>query len=500
MLRLTAALLAVSTLTGCVTERIVYRDRYPDTATYERSYAGDGSYRESRPVGSGTYYSPSYSGSGDYYYGSASYATGYGYESPSWYWDYPAYYSVFWPMYRSWYDPYWYPNYYYGVTYYPRSYFSLSINSGWGWPRYSNWYYSPYRHSWVDNYYDWSPWHGHSSHYPNRYQTPRYGSARNEAERLSRQSDWNANSYGGHGASGYGYGRYDRNRDDTRDTAFGRYGTTRSGVRGADYGSQPAPRQLPNERGVGVQQSQGDRYYGRSGDVRRNAGYGSADGGNRQDPGVRGFGVPVDSRAQPQREASYGAQAPRSLPATRGFGVPTESQPRYSAPGESVSGARGYDRTSPSAAREATRYNSVPRGSYDTGVTLPRRSQPVGGYQRSYSPAAAPTTREVSRPSLPSRSYEAPQPEYRSAPREAYAPQPSRSYSPPSRGYDAGNSAPAPRFESRSEPSYQPRSEPRFESRPEPRFESRPEPRSESRSDSDDGGGVRRVGSSRDEN
>ena len=53
MLRLTAALLAVSTLTGCVTERIVYRDRYPDTATYERSYAGDGSYRESRPVGSG---------------------------------------------------------------------------------------------------------------------------------------------------------------------------------------------------------------------------------------------------------------------------------------------------------------------------------------------------------------------------------------------------------------------------------------------------------------
>lgn len=494
MLRWTAALAAALTLTGCVTERVVYRDRPYDGTYQDRGYAAGDRY-EDRYAGDGSYYSPSYAGRGDYYYGS-SYSYGYDYQ-PSWYWDYPAYYSVFWPMYRSWYDPYWYPNYYYGVTYYPRNYFSLSIGSGWGWPRHSNWYYSPYRYSWVDNYYDWSPWHGYYSRQRDRYQAPRYGSARNEAERLSRISDWNANGHGGYGANGYGGGRYDRNRGEQRDTAFGRYGTTRSGVRGADYGSQPAPRQLPSERGFGVQ-TQNDRYYGRSGDVRRNAAYGDQGSQPRQLPAERGFGVPVDSRAPTPREASYGGQAPRALPPARGFGVPTqETQPRSAAPGYSAPHTRGYDRVAPEAAREAARYGAPSQRGYDTGVTVPRRGEAVGGYQRGYAPRSieAPVARDYPRQTLPSRGYEAPRQEVRSAPREAYAPAP-RGYAPapalemhrqapPARGYDTGGAAPAPRFE--------PRSEPRYESRPEPRYESRTESRSS------DEGGVRRVGSKRDE-
>jgi hypothetical protein len=473
MLRWIAALAAVLTLTGCVTERVVYRDRYHDDY-----YAGSSAYAD-RYAGDGSYYSPSYSGRGDYYYGSTSYSYGYD-NQPSWYWDYPAYYSVFWPMYRSWYDPYWYPNYYYGVTYYPRNYFSVSFNSGWGASRYSNWYYSPYRYSWVDNYYDWSPWYGHSSRHRDRYQTPRYGSARNEAERLSRQSDWNANGYG---ANAYGGGRYDRNRVEERSTAFGRYGTTRSGARGADYGSQPVPRQLPNERGFGVQ-TQNDRSYGRSGDVRRTAAYGAQSSDTRQLPNERGFGVPVDSR-NPQRDAGYETNAPRGVP-SRGYGEPAPSAPRYSMPQ-----TRGYDRVAPEASREAARYGSSPSRSYDTGVSVPRRSAPATSYQRDYTPrqAETPVVREYSRPAPVARGMDVPQRDYRSAPRETYVPQ-QRSYAsaPAPRSYDTGGAA--PRFESRPEP----RSEPRFESRPEPRSE----PRSESRSSSDDGG-VRRVGSNRDE-
>lgn len=488
MIRWLAALSAALVLSGCVTERVVYRDRYVDGNYADSRVYNDTGYYDDRYVGDGSYYSPSYSGRGDYYYGSSSY---YSYDSyPSLYWDYPAYYSVFWPMYRSWYDPYWYPSYYYGVTYYPRNYFSLSVHSGWGWPRYSSLYYSPYRYSWVDNYYDWTPWHGYHSRHRDRYQAPRYGSARNEAERLSRLSDRN---FGGYGASGTAHGG---RRDTTRDTGFGRYGTARDGSRGADYGSQPAPRQLPNERGFGVTRGSDDR--GSAGDVRRNAAYGAQSSANRQQPATRGFGVPVDSRQSPQREAGYGQASSRTLPPTRGFGVTPSREP-----------ATG-------ATREASRYSD--------SIELPRtRTNPGYAPRRAETPVA----REYSRPATPARGYEispAPQRDYRSAPREAYTPQPgartyapqpeARSYSAPSRSYDrsAGYEAQRvepraqPQFEARSAPSYAPRETPRYESRPQPsytpretpRYESRPEPRSESRSDSSRDE-VRRVGSNRDE-
>jgi hypothetical protein len=77
---------------------------------------------------------------------------------------------------------------------------------------------------------------------------------------------------------------------------------------------------------------------------------------------------------------------------------------------------------------------------------------------------------------------------------DAPMPEP-RSYSAPSRGYDAGRAEPAPSY-SAPEPRYsasEPRSEPRFESRAFDRSDSG---HSGSRGE---GGGVRRVGSNRDD-
>jgi hypothetical protein len=445
-------------LAGCVTTReVVYTDGYRDGY---REYRYDDRYRDDYHRDERYGYAPRSDARGDYYYGQASY----GYDYPSWYIDYPAYYSVFYPMYRSWYDPYWYPNYYYGVTYYPRNYFSIGFGNHWGsgW-RYGWQYYSPYRYSWADNYYDWRPWRGYHDRWNRNHRpTPRYGSARNEAERLSRTSDWNR----GHVA------RYDQGRrdDEGRREAINRYGASR----GADYGSRAAP---------------------------------------RQDPGVRGFGVrqPDDDV---RRTGRY--DAPRQAPATRGFGVPATRE-RGADYGNVDRDAMRYEQSAPSPARrEAGRYGGVPERGYDDGgVALPRGGVPT----RAYENRREPILRDASRPlprsyddggatrwRTPDRdeSYASPAPVAR-----GYAPEPQRSVERRGRGYDAG---PAPAY-SVAEPRYsapEPRYEapaPRYEA-PEPRRETREEPRferSESRFDGGDRGGnrggdeVRRVGGNRDD-
>lgn len=172
-------------LSGCVsthTREVVYREPYHSSYPGGQGgqYAPEYSYRESyapqsRYQGGDTYYSPAWRGSGDYYYSS-----GYSYS----YIDYPVYYSVFWPINRWYYDPFHYPGYYYGVTWYPQSYFSFGL----GWSRPWGHYglsYSPYRYSWVDNYYDWYPWYSRYPRYRQHYPTPRYGDARAEARRLA---------------------------------------------------------------------------------------------------------------------------------------------------------------------------------------------------------------------------------------------------------------------------------------------------------------------------
>jgi hypothetical protein len=136
------------------------------------------------------YYEDRYYSGGRYYDDYAGYDSGYSY------WDYPDYvywsdyYSILWPVYRSYYDPFYTPGFYYGVTWYPRTYFGLGHHWN-SWPYYHA--YAPYRYSYWDGYYDrWDRrggvgrrgtyGHNQSSNHPYLY-----GSARNEAEQLARR-------------------------------------------------------------------------------------------------------------------------------------------------------------------------------------------------------------------------------------------------------------------------------------------------------------------------
>jgi hypothetical protein len=487
MLRWIAVLSSLMLLAGCVTTReVVYRDGYSytrDGYAERRYYDADGNYYydddRRYEYRDGSYYSPSYAGRGDYYAGS-SYGHGYDTGYDSWaYWDYPAYYSVFWPMYRSWYDPYWYPSYYYGVTYYPRSYFSLSFGSGWGRPYYSHWYYSPYRYSWVDNYYDWSPWHGYRHSHRDWHHSPRYGSSRNEAERLARlgggryRPSLREDAVGGRYGNRYG-----------EPAAGGRYGRPGSTDRGADYRTAPTDRQAPAVGAFGVPTA---RPGLPSGNVRRDA---VATG--------RDDRVPVDANARRSGQVNGYEPLPERPPAaTRGYDASGDYNRRYSS-----------DDRRP-ATREANQYRAVPRGEvrrYDDGVALPRQSmsRPAASPSRVYTPAGN-DRRAVSRgyttesaPSMPTRRVDAaPIATDRSVRRYEAAPAPV--YSAPRR---------EPSFDARAQPRYEPRAEPRYEARPEPRFESRQESRQEparfeareDRGSNDrDSGGSRREATDRDD-
>lgn len=460
MIRWIAALATLFSLTGCVTTEYVYRDRYYDR--YE-GYSYDDGYGRRVYVDSGSHYSPSYAGRGDYYIG-----TDYGWSDYGWY-DYPAYYSVFWPM-RSWYDPYWYPGYYYGVTFFPRSYWNVGLS--YGWPHYSSWYYSPYRYSFADNYYDWRPWYGGGYRGQSHY-APRFGSARNEAERLSRRADagWD---YGRGGAyrGDRTAGRDERVSESVRRTPYGTYGTTRSSARDADYASP---------------------------------------GSARRDIGQRGFGLPSD-------------EARRQAPGTRGLGVP-DGAAGYSDRGGEDTG--GYSRRSEGEAMRELR-----RQSYEEGLALPGSTpsprESGSGYQR-YTRQS-----EAMRQSRSRRGYGADDGTRGEATQGGWA-QPQRGYwaEPRSSGYapreeiSAGGYGSVPRDRSdareavssyESAPEYDSTSRyespPRYESTPAQSYSapSRETPRWESRG-SDFGGGrsesrggesgsrgeVRRVGNNRDD-
>jgi len=393
MIRWIAALGALLCLGGCVTTEYVYRDR----VVHDDRYAYDDGYTERRVYRDGSWYSPSYSGYGDYY------------SSPSYgwsYYDYPAYYSVFWPLHRAWWDPYHYPSYYYGVTYFPRNYLSIGFGYGprwssFGWPYYSSWYYSPYRYSWADNYYDWRPYYyrGHQHRY-----APRFGSARHEAERLSQRAD-----------AGWDYGRtvphredrgYERSRDEgvsdaVRRTPYGTYGTTRSPSRDADYGRGPAA------RGEAIGQG----------------------GNGRLHPGTRGFGVPVDAREGGDTE-SQSMRELRRESLEQGLALPG---PRERA---------GYQRYSRDS--EAMQQARSRRG-YDAGEGTPL-DQPRGGWTTPRREYAAPARSYEAAPihEAPSRGYDAgpaPAPRFESAPAPSFR-EPAPSFEPSprseSRGADYG--------------------------------------------------------------
>lgn len=263
MMRWIATFATLVLLTGCVyTQEVVYREPYRSTPYYEPGYSPD------VHQGEGTYYSPSYAGAGSYYYGSSNYGASYygsSYYSPSFgvsYFDYPFYYSVFWPVNRWYYDPFAYPGYYYGVTWFPRSYMSLSLGYYGSWRGYGWLAYSPYRYSWVDSYYDWRPWYNRYPSYSHYYPTPRYGDARVEASRLAdmrrparpRNGRPNSTAYGQsqslrNGANAPAY-RGNRAADYGRAGAANtpRQGVMQDGVRRVEAG---VPRSMPSTGAFG---------------------------------------------------------------------------------------------------------------------------------------------------------------------------------------------------------------------------------------------------------
>ena len=526
MLRWIAALSAALLLGGCVTTREYvytndpsrdgYRERVYDDGSYADTGYSDGSYAEGdRYYSDGTYYSSSSGSSGDYYYREPDYYYGTSYYSSS-YFDYPAYYSIFHPINSWWYDPYYYPSYYYGVTYFPRNYLSISFGypRGHGWSHYGYASYSPYRYSWVDNYYDWEPWYRNYPRYRDYYPTPRYGSARREAERLASWSD-SRNYYNQHGGLPRD-GRYNNVRRTNDPTA--NYGNARNGQRGADYGSRTAPRQDPGTRGFGVPTDVRRNGSARDGSV-RGADYGN--NGTRQIPS-RGFGVQPDNT--PRRGADYGNGNTRQIP-NRGFGVEAGGAPRSNGGvdsgvrrGADYGGTRDVERVGDvrrngdGRAIDNTPVRTQPR-SYSTDTPAGRRNIGDNGRvdadRRGYDlPSTAPRryvrptdsaprqapAREVrsydegnrgySVPAAQPRRYEAPAAQQaprgygQSAPRSYSAPAPAPNYSAPS---------PAPQRETYSAP-------PRESYSPPPRESSR-----DSGSSRGDSGNVRRVGSNRDD-
>ncbi|HRQ64660.1 MAG TPA: hypothetical protein PKZ76_07355 [Xanthomonadaceae bacterium] len=128
-------------------------------------------------------------GAGDYYYDRSYH--GYGYYGDTWYgypFDvayayYPYYYSLFWGFRPYYYDPFFSPGFYYGVTWFPRTWFSFSLGyHDWGYYH----AYAPWRYSFWDNYYTW--YHAPRRNWPGHVRgghTTRFGSARNEAERIA---------------------------------------------------------------------------------------------------------------------------------------------------------------------------------------------------------------------------------------------------------------------------------------------------------------------------
>jgi hypothetical protein len=450
-------------------------------------------------VGGSSYYAPAYAGSygherGDHYRGDYYYSRPVrSYDYPIWY-ENPYYFSLFWPLQRSFYDPFWNPGFYYGVTWFPRHYFSLSLYGG---PRYaSRWghgyygiglAYSPYRLSWVDHYYDWYPYYRHYPRHVHHWYAPRYGNARHEAERLASFSRGLPRTDT--------YGAYRANRDPVRSSA-----------RDADYHGRTAARIDPGVRGF-------DRPE-RAAVGQRRADYGTdaRTATGRIDPGVRGFNrgdARVDAAPRGADRGEYRTHERRIDPAVRGFDR-ARGVADHSARGQSLdrsserdpSALRGHGRdagyrvvdTQRAARREAQESYALP----GRAVQPARHAQPVQQWSPS-SRSAQPVEHIATRPPAADRSYR-PAPEqpvqYRArpdAPRQAQyaAPPPAQPYSAPQRAQHYAAPAHVDRGQARAAydtpsrpaaaaPAPAPRSP--APARGESRSDSRSDARSESRS------------------
>lgn len=503
MLRWITALVATLVLGGCiVTPEVAYRERYVPYSTYDGRYNGSqGPYREGD-----SYYTPSYEDRGDYYY-SSNYGYSYGYDVGVSYFDYPVYYSMFWPISRWYYDPYVYPSYYYGVTWFPRSYLSLSYYGGNHWHGGGWLSYSPYRYAWVDSYYDWRPWYNRYPNYRHYYPTPRYGDARVEASRLedfrrpalprSRGNDYyqqNAGMSQGRAAPAY---RGNRAADYGRGGLPQRQGMSNDGVRRVESGM---PRSTP-ERGVFGNptraNSAGSSWPRGQASGTRNE-YAPSEGRQELDRLSNprgGSGLPPTNASVRDTERGYALPGNRQSPRTgltRDGAAAREIEPGdfrndASTPVRSFGGPR-------QGVREAEPIRSVTPGGYRVAPQPETVQRPSRGWSSGSDSGYSAPVREQA-----PRNYSAPVREQ--APRNYSEPvreQAPRTYSAPVRGFQA------PRSEAAPSPSY---SEPRHES---PRYSAPSRERdsdssssysgsrsSDSSSSGNGNSGVRRVGSSR---
>lgn len=304
-------------LSACVT--------YP-TAYYEQSYAYDDRY--------GDRYA------GDYYYGEYDYGDGY-YGWPGGYYS-----SVLWPTYFHYYDPWYRYGYYYGVTWFPRNWYAFSFGHH-GYPWWGYHHYSPYRHSWADNH--WYGGTGWRHGYRDRYSEPRFGSARNEAERLSQLAGAERRARAVQGEedtnpryTGYPVGSRDaaqpgpwsRARDDGMRGGADRYEATRfdARARGATYGQQ------------------GRYERGESGWISGAPGRGARSGFISPSPGA------------PQVQ---GQVAPQAYPYQRGYPQPDGRAEAYSR-GRNA-GHGGFQQAPAPMRIEPSRAPSAPSMSFDRG-------------------------------------------------------------------------------------------------------------------------------------
>jgi len=470
-------LIALAALGGCATTS---SDYYRDGRYYGDAGYTDGYYTDDGYYGDG-YYDGGYAG-GDYYYGE-SYGGGYGYAGyASDYLLWPAYYSIFWPI-NHWYvDPYYYPGYYYGVTYFPRHYGSLSLtwgNSyryGGGYAYGGYWDYSPYRYSWADNYYDWYPWYGRHSHHRDRHDDrPRYGSARNEAERVMALRE--------------------RDRGRLGNAAYRSGGSSalsspdRRGPRAAYYPSRQSANAVStrsaSQRGVEQSRVARDELI-RSNQYRRQV--------TTAKPAAD---QPVDRYSRPavQRGGARSVAKPAPLRSQR-----DSASTRL----EAARDARQPRRAMPSAESSVpprVRYsNSVRAGNRSDSAASPVRQSPAPVVRSS---RGAVRRDDSYRSVIPTRD-QAPAPRtnaYRGSPREAApirytqpsAPAPAtRSYSPPARSYSRPVVSPSPSTDSYRAPPVSSRPAPAVRSAPSSSGSSKG-----SKSSSSSSRGVRRASASR---
>lgn len=450
-----------------------------------------------------SYYAPGdpYAGGGDYYFDERyddGYGGGYGYVdtySSGYAAGWPAYYTTLWPVYRNYYDPFWSPGFYYGVTWFPSTYFGLGIGGWDAWPYYTH--YSPYRYAFWDSYYDWyDPWgygggyhgHGHGHGHgrgrgdrdddrddndwrdpPRGNGGPRFGSARNEAERLARMDGVGAPAGK---ANGYGNAR----------GAVGRNwrGTPPVGALSQSGTTGQAPRS-------NADLYDGGRFASRPGTVpagATQAGYrddattrrtpGSASGNPRGD--VQRMGVAPGYPA-PARGSAYGqprGNAPQTAAPNSGWVGPT--------PGSRPTGRyeqRPYEQRAP-AASDQPASRSYSREVPQQGGYAPIEGSAGGSSRWRSAPSSAPapaTGQSWNRPTSPSRAYPQDGGGYPARGRPTT----------PSADYSAPRSQPSPRYQSRPQDSgasqsRQQASPQRYEA--PPRRES-PPPRQESRESND---------------